>query len=189
MGGLITQCNSGIVSCECALGWHIRIGLHPVVWWAEGNCSSSLFTSGSFLGETGNTADVAANGFRKAGLFPCNPNIFRSYDFVFWTNQKRLVRAHHITQTEGPDQLRDSGPQQQQESPSRLTSARAHCRGAACSEEVSHWICPTHDWFPTQKIITGVVEKGAQTQATREGNNSLETRSFKETSPPSQDKG
>jgi hypothetical protein len=29
----------------------MRIGLPPIVWWAEGDWPSSLFTSGSFLGE------------------------------------------------------------------------------------------------------------------------------------------
>jgi hypothetical protein len=47
--------NTGTISCECAPGWHMRIGLPPVVWWAEGDCPSSLFASGSFLGETENT--------------------------------------------------------------------------------------------------------------------------------------
>jgi hypothetical protein len=30
----------------------MRTGLPPIVWWAEGYCPSSLFTSGSLLGET-----------------------------------------------------------------------------------------------------------------------------------------
>jgi hypothetical protein len=46
--------NNGTISCECAPGWHTRTGFPPIVWWAEGDWPSSLFTSGSFLGEIGN---------------------------------------------------------------------------------------------------------------------------------------
>jgi hypothetical protein len=30
----------------------MRTGLPPVVWWAQGDCPSTLITSGAFLGET-----------------------------------------------------------------------------------------------------------------------------------------
>jgi hypothetical protein len=37
------------------------------------------------------TGETAANGFRATGLFPCDKNIFRPYDFPLSSEDKMLL--------------------------------------------------------------------------------------------------
>ncbi|KAJ8932380.1 hypothetical protein NQ318_004534 [Aromia moschata] len=52
------------------------------------------------------TAEIAAHGFRKPGLYPCNRNVFRAHDFLIIENNESDVSA------EVKDiQLTNKGPQ------------------------------------------------------------------------------
>jgi hypothetical protein len=156
--------------------------------WSNPGRAVTVYQMGELFGRAymkAATAEAAANGFYKAGLFPCNRNIFRSYDFAVLDkpNETSDISPHHVDRETRPVTSRDTGP----------TAVTGIIRAANISpvptietycEEVSHWICPTHHWLHIQTTMTGVAEKAAQIQATREGTNSWE----RETSAPSQDK-
>jgi hypothetical protein len=41
------------------------------------------------------TGEIAANGFRATGLFPCDKNIFRPYDFPLSSEDKDAAPVNH----------------------------------------------------------------------------------------------
>ena len=41
------------------------------------------------------TGEIAANEFRATGLFPCDKNIFRPYDFPLFSENKDAVPVNH----------------------------------------------------------------------------------------------
>jgi hypothetical protein len=137
------------------------------------------------------TAEAAANGFCKAGLFPSNRNIFRPSEFAVLDkpNETGDISPHHADREPQPGTSRNTGPtavtgiiRPANISPVPTTETQLTARKSRTGS------AQTHHWLHIQKTMTRVSEKGAQIQATREGNNSLETSRIEETSPPSQDK-
>jgi hypothetical protein len=50
------------------------------------------------------TGDIAANGFRATGLFPCDRNIFRPYDFPLSPENKDAAPMNHPALAKTSDQ-------------------------------------------------------------------------------------
>jgi len=51
------------------------------------------------------TGKIAANGFRATGLFPCDKNIFRPYDFPLSSEDKAAAPVNHPALVKTSDQL------------------------------------------------------------------------------------
>jgi len=51
------------------------------------------------------TGEIAANGFRETGLFPCDKNIFRPYDFPLSSDDKDAAPVNHSALKKTSDQL------------------------------------------------------------------------------------
>jgi hypothetical protein len=50
------------------------------------------------------TGEIAANGFRATGLFPCDKNIFRSFDFPQSSEDKDAAPVNHPALVKTSDQ-------------------------------------------------------------------------------------
>jgi hypothetical protein len=50
------------------------------------------------------TSEIAANGFRATGLFPCDKNIFRPYDFPLSSEYKDAAPLNHPALVKTSDQ-------------------------------------------------------------------------------------
>jgi hypothetical protein len=50
------------------------------------------------------TSEIAANGFRATGLFPCDKNIFRPYDFPLSSEDKDAAHLNHPALVKTNDQ-------------------------------------------------------------------------------------
>ena len=50
------------------------------------------------------TGKIAANGFRATGLFPCDKNIFRPYDFPLSSEHENAAHVNHLALIKISDQ-------------------------------------------------------------------------------------
>jgi len=50
------------------------------------------------------TGEIAANGFRATGLFPCDKNVFRPYDFPLSSADKDAAPVNHPALVKTSDQ-------------------------------------------------------------------------------------
>jgi len=67
----------------------------------------TIYQIGKLFGNTykrAATGEIAANGFRATGLFPCDKNIFRPYDFSLSSEDKDVAPVKHAPLVKTSDQ-------------------------------------------------------------------------------------